>query len=112
SISALRPANRQSQITLVRASKGENMKPHRGTLILILGILSLVCCGLFTGIPAWIMGGGDLKEMRAGRMDPSGETLTKVGWILGIVGTVLSAVGIVIQLILLAAGGGLALTGK
>jgi len=88
------------------------MRPHRGTLILVLGILSLVCCGLFTGIPAWVMGGNDLKAMKAGGMDPSGETLTKVGWILGIIGTALSAIGIVIQIIVIAGGGGLALMKK
>jgi hypothetical protein len=37
------------------------MKPHRGTLILVLGILSLVVCGLL-GIFVWVMGSGDLKE--------------------------------------------------
>jgi hypothetical protein len=42
------------------------MKPHRGTLILILGILSFVACGIITGIPAWIMGSSDLKARSAG----------------------------------------------
>lgn len=39
-----------------------SMEPHRGTLILVLGILSLTMCGLFTGIPAWIMGKNDLEK--------------------------------------------------
>ena len=81
------------------------MKPHRGTLILVLGILSIPCCGLFTGIPAWIMASGDLKEMAAGTMDPAGRSNTTAGKICGIIGTCLSVAGIVIQLILLALGG-------
>ncbi len=62
------------------------LKPHRGTLILVLGILSLVCCGIFTAIPAWIMGNSDLQAMARGEMDPSGEGMTKAGKIMGIIG--------------------------
>jgi hypothetical protein len=68
------------------------MQPHRGTLILVLGILSLVVCG-FLGPVAWIMGGGDLKEMRAGRMDPSGEGSTNAGRICGMISSVFLALG-------------------
>src|SRR5437868_1368179 len=32
-----------------RRRRGRNLQPHRGTLILVLGILSLVACGIFTG---------------------------------------------------------------
>ncbi len=61
--------------------------PHRGGAILTLGILSIVICGLLGPI-AWIMGNTDLSEMRAGRMDPDGESVTQAGKICGIVGTV------------------------
>ncbi|MCW5551728.1 MAG: DUF4190 domain-containing protein [Verrucomicrobiae bacterium] len=71
------------------------MKPHRGTLILVLGILSLVICG-FLGIPAWIMGKNDLLEMDAGQMDPAGRSLTNAGRICGIIGCVLLVLGVVI----------------
>ena len=47
--------------------------PPRDTLILVLGIVSVTVFPL-ASIAAWIMGGRDLKEMRAGRMDPSGES--------------------------------------
>jgi hypothetical protein len=57
----------------------------------------IVCCIIF-GILAWVMGGGDLKEMAEGRMDPSGEGLTKAGKILGIVGCVLAILGLIIGL--------------
>jgi predicted Zn finger-like uncharacterized protein len=71
-----------------------SMQPHRGPLVLILGILSLVL-GLATGFGwvlgpvAWILGNNDLKEMRAGRMDPEGEGQTNAGRICGIISTVL-----------------------
>ncbi|HET6409420.1 MAG TPA: hypothetical protein VFG14_16150 [Chthoniobacteraceae bacterium] len=80
------------------------MKPHRGTLILVLGILSFVFCGIFSAIPAWIMGNNDLKEMDAGTMDPSGRSLTNVGRILGIVAVVLTILGIVVVIALAAFG--------
>lgn len=65
--------------------------PHRGVLVLVLGILSFACC-VFFGVAAWIMGHADLREMQAGRMDPSGRTLTQVGMILGIIHCCLTAV--------------------
>ncbi len=80
------------------------MKPHRGTLILVLGILSLVMCGIFTGIPAWIMGNGDLREMDAGTMDPSGRSLTNAGRICGIISVVLAVIGLIVFIALLAFG--------
>lgn len=86
------------------------MVPHRGTLILVLGILSLVLCGPFTGIPAIIMGGGDLKKMDAGQMDPDGRSLTNVGRILGIVSLVLYIISCVVYALLFATVGGAALT--
>ena len=70
------------------------VEPHRGTLILVLGILGIVACG-FIGIPAWLMGKADLEKMRRGEMDREGEGLTKAGYILGIVATILIAVGLV-----------------
>jgi hypothetical protein len=69
------------------------LKPHRGGMLLAFGIVGLLCCIIF-GILAWVMGSSDLKEMAEGRMDPSGEGLTKAGKIIGIVGCVLNLLGI------------------
>lgn len=77
------------------------MKPHRGTLILVLGILSLVVCGPL-GIFAWIMGSGDLKEMGAGIMDSSGRGNTQAGKICGMIATILMLVGLCIGFVVLA----------
>ena len=67
------------------------LTPHRGVLILVLGILSIVCC-LICGIIAWVMANKDFKEMAAGRMDPAGRGLTNAGKICGIVGIALQIV--------------------
>ena len=72
-----------------------NLEPHRGTLILVLGILSLVMCGFFTGIPAWIMGRNDLRKIKDGLMDPEGEATTKGGMICGIICCVISLLSII-----------------
>jgi predicted Zn finger-like uncharacterized protein len=65
---------------------------HRGTLILTLGILSFFFAWPILGIIAWVMGANDLKEMRAGRMDPEGESQTNTGRICGMISTLLGAV--------------------
>lgn len=70
----------------------------------MLGILSLVMCGVFAGIPAWIMGNGDLREMDANAMDPSGRSLTNAGRIMGMVSCILTLVGLVVVVLLFALG--------
>jgi hypothetical protein len=82
------------------------IKPHRGGMILAFGILGL-CCIIFP-ILAWVMGNGDLKEMAAGRMDRSGEGMTKAGKIIGMIFVILGIIGIVINIITLIVTGGMA----
>ncbi len=79
------------------------LKPHRGTMLLIFGILGIICCIIF-GILAWVMGSADLKEMEAGRMDPSGEGMTKAGKILGMVSCALAVLGLLIWIAMFALG--------
>jgi hypothetical protein len=74
-------------------ASGGSVRPHRGVLILVFGILSIVVCFIF-GIVAWVMGNGDLAQMQAGTMDRSGEGLTKAGKICGMVGVGLAVLGI------------------
>ncbi len=66
----------------------------RGTLILILGVLSLVTFGPILGIPAWVMGKKDLKKIEAGMIPMSERSSTKAGMILGIIGTFLIGVAV------------------
>lgn len=80
------------------------LQPHRGTLVLVLGILSLIVCQPL-GIAAWVMANGDLAAMNAGTMDPSGRSTTEAGRILGIIATVLMALGVLVILGMLVLGG-------
>jgi hypothetical protein len=80
-----------------------DLLPHRGSMIMTMGIISIVIstvgaliCGLFggfiaigLGITAVLMGRGDLRQIDAGSMDPDGRGQTKSGIICGIVGMVL-----------------------
>jgi hypothetical protein len=75
-------------------------RPHRGGLILALGIMALVG-GVAIGFPfalgpvAWLMGNSDLAEIHAGRMDPSGEGMIQAGRVLGMISTFLLILGVV-----------------
>ncbi|MFM8253534.1 MAG: GYF domain-containing protein [Planctomycetota bacterium] len=73
-------------------------KPHRGGLILALGIIGLLCC-CFLSIAAIIMGNSDMKEMDAGIMDPSGRTTTKAGVIVAWVSIGLTLIGVAFQVL-------------
>jgi len=97
------------------------MRPHRGSMVLALGIVSVClslpsfCCGVFgfifgaaslgVGIPGLVLGNIDLRAMRAGRMDPSGQGMTNAGWICAIIGTCISGLGMAIVLLLMLAWG-------
>jgi hypothetical protein len=72
-----------------------DVQPHRAGMILAFGILAVLPggLGLVFGPMAWIMGNADLRLMRAGQMDPSGESQTNTGRILGMVGTLLHLCG-------------------
>jgi hypothetical protein len=65
--------------------------PHRGGLLVFLGFLGFGLIGLcpvfspILGLITWVIASRDLAEMRAARMDKSGEKLTQAGWIMGIV---------------------------
>ena len=91
------------------APAGRRVEPHRGVMILVFGILGLMVCFIF-GIVSWVMGKGDLQKMKAGQMDREGEALTRVGYILGIVSTVIVLAAFVIWLLIvvLAVGAGAA----
>ncbi len=73
--------------TIPGASRSVRMRPHRGSVVLVLGILGLTLCVVF-GIVAWVMGNKDLDAMRRGKMDPSGRGLTQAGRICGIISLV------------------------
>ncbi len=84
-------------------STQQTLRPHRGGMILALGILGLVCC-FICGIIAWVMGSNDLKEMAAGRMDISGQGLTQAGKICGMISVILQIIGFVIWFLFMSLG--------
>ncbi|MHC5112868.1 MAG: hypothetical protein ACYTGP_00400 [Planctomycetota bacterium] len=84
-------------------SQGGVLRPHRGVMILVFGILSWLICFIF-GIIAWVMGNADLREMEEGRMDSSGQGLTQAGKIIGMISVILSIVGLVIAVVVIIGG--------
>ena len=50
------------------------------------------------------MGNGDLKAMAEGRMDPTGEGMTKAGKICGIISVVINCLAIVVWIVMIALG--------
>ena len=73
----------------------------QATTILVLGILSIVCCGLL-GIAAWIMGNNELKAIDEGRRPPENRGNANAGRICGIVGVALNALGLIFFLLTVA----------
>jgi predicted Zn finger-like uncharacterized protein len=88
-----------------RRRRGGYEAPHRGGLVLTLGILSipLACCpivGLILGIVSLVMANADLGKMQSGAMDPSGQGTTRGGQICGIIGIALSVINMVVGVII------------
>lgn len=80
--------------------RGYLTNPHRGGVILALGILSwAIGCPIF-GVVAWVMGSNDLGEMRAGTMDPQGQSLTEAGRWMGMLHTFVALFVVVVGLLI------------
>ncbi len=88
------------------ATTGQVVAPTAGsaTTALVLGILSLVLCGLFTGIPAMIVGRNAKREIAESGGRLSGEGVANAGIITGLIGTILSALGLVFFVLIIVAG--------
>ena len=71
---------------------------------MILGIVGLVCCGLFAAIPAIILGHMGKKEIDATGGAQSGRGMAQAGFIMGIIGTVLSVLIAIGYIVLIVAG--------
>jgi hypothetical protein len=78
----------------MRRRRRHDYEPHRGSLIMTLGIISLFFAHLILGPIAWIMANHDLEAMRTGKMDPEGESSTNTGRICGMIATILGILGI------------------
>lgn len=79
-------------------------EPHRGGLILTLGVLGLVASFLYifaiVGLPlsiaAWSMAETDLKKMLNRDMDPEGRPNTQAGKVCGIFGTLIGTLWVMV----------------
>jgi predicted Zn finger-like uncharacterized protein len=79
-----------------RRRVGGSYEPHRGGVILGLGIFGFLCCGI-AAVAAVIMGTQDLNKMGSGQMDPDGKTMTIIGMVFGVLGILLWIAGIVLR---------------
>jgi Domain of unknown function (DUF4190) len=60
---------------------------------LVLGILGVICCHPLAPV-AWYLGHQEGRAIRAGQAPAAGEGFALAGKILGIIGTVLLAIGL------------------
>lgn len=65
----------------------------RAITSMVLSILGLVMCMFFTSIPGMILGKMEMNAIAAGQAPRAGETLAKIGFYLGIAGTVIYCLG-------------------
>ncbi|MEU4317135.1 DUF4190 domain-containing protein [Nocardia sp. NPDC024068] len=77
--------------------------PH-ATAVLFLGALSVLCCGL-AGPVAWAMGKRALDQIEESGGAYGGHTQVVVGFILGVIGTILMVVLAVLFLLVWFSGG-------
>jgi uncharacterized membrane protein YjgN (DUF898 family) len=70
----------------------------QATTILVMGILGLIMCGILAPF-AWVMGSKELAAIDSGLRSPENRSTANAGKILGIVGTILLGIGLVIGIL-------------
>ena len=80
--------------------QGPYPEQSQATTALVLGILGLVLCQIL-GPFAWSMGNKEMQAIDAGRRSPENRGTANAAKILGIVGTVLLAISIVVIILLI-----------
>jgi hypothetical protein len=68
----------------------------KSIIALVLGILAILGFGFLTGVPAMILAKHEEDEIRKGNSPVAGETLAKLGFWLGLIGTILSGLLVII----------------
>jgi hypothetical protein len=79
----------------------------KATTSLVLGIVSLVACGLLLGIPAMIVGRQAKREIRESGGRLSGDGLATAGIVTGLIGTLWSILALVLVVLVFAFGAAL-----
>ncbi len=88
-----------------------NFQPSSGSAsssaiwALILGIASWVACGIFSAIPAWIIGKKEIAKIEAGQSDTAGKTMAQIGMWLGIIQVILGILALIVILVIVLLGG-------
>ena len=85
----------KSGIDRPAAVEHDEVRLHRGPLVLVLGILSLITFLFPFGIAAWVMANHDLAEMHAGRMDRGGMGMAKAGKACGVISVAITIAAMV-----------------
>lgn len=78
----------------------------RAIASLVLAILSFVCCGFLAGIPAILLGRMEEAAINRGQAPEAGRTFAKIGWILGLVSTVLNCLMLMVWIAYMVLVGG------
>jgi hypothetical protein len=76
-------------------ASGAYPEQSQATTVLVLGILGLIICAVLAPF-AWVMGNKELQAIDAGRRTPENRGSANAGKILGIIGTVLLGIGVVV----------------
>ena len=100
------PLNEVSTTGAGTTGTGDGGAKGNATLILVLGIVGLLCCGLL-GPVVWYMGKQELQGIAEGRINAANEGTAKAGMILGIITTVL----LILSILWLIFFGGMAILG-
>lgn len=77
---------------LVEQSEDRPLEPHRGTAILVMGIMSLFILPFIFGPITWLWAKEDLRKMKLGRMDLEGKGNTEAGRLMAIIATILGMI--------------------
>lgn len=77
----------------------------KATTSLVLGIISLVACGLLLGIPAMIVARQAKREIRESGGRIGGDGLATAGFVTGLIGTIWSLLAFLLVVALFAFGG-------
>lgn len=80
------------------SESGAYPETSQATTVLVLGIIAIVLCQIL-GPVAWAMGNTELAAIDAGRRPPENRGTANAGRILGIIGTVLLAIGIIFAIL-------------
>lgn len=78
----------------------------RAMLAAGLAVAGLFCCGIFTGIPAAILGWLEISAIKEGKAPQSGMMMAQVGLWLGIIGSIINTIINFLVLIMMSMSGG------